>query len=273
MFAFLHRLRARLVAIVDRLGWRDQALALQGALNPSPRVRRDRRDTRQLRALLPAVVGPNDLCVDVGANVGSVAAEMVRVAPGVAHVLVEPLPDLRPALTRRFPHCEVVTAALTDREGTGTFVAVSDRPTRSGLRPNMRTRSMRSRTITVELTTLDRVLGGRPTRLVKIDVEGTELEVLRGARETLARHRPVVVFEHQPRDADALAESRAIHRLLAVAGYRLFDIDGNGPFDEAAFVATARRGRVWTFLAHADRPGAERGAAEAGRGVRTAVAP
>ena len=200
---------------------------------------------------MAAVVGPDDLCVDVGANVGSVSAELVRLAPSVGHVLIEPLPEMRPILTARFPHCDVVTAAVSDHEGTSTFVAVTDRPTRSGLRPNMRTRSMRARSITVGVTTLDRLLENRPARLLKIDVEGTELEVLRGAQKTLARDRPVVVFEHQPKDARALEESRELHGLLSEAGYRLFDIDGNGPLDERAFLASARRQRLWTYVASA----------------------
>lgn len=198
---------------------------------------------------MAAVVGQDDLCVDVGANVGSVSAEMVRLAPRVRHVLVEPLPEMRARLTERFPHCDVVTAAVSDHEGTSTFVAVTDRPTRSGLRPNMRTRSMRARSITVDVTTLDRLLERRTARFVKIDVEGTELDVLRGARHILTRDRPVVVFEHQPKDARALAESQELYQLLSDAGYRLFDIDGNGPLDEHSFLESARRRRVWTYVA------------------------
>lgn len=53
--------------------------------------------------------------------------------------------------------------------------------------------------------------------MVKIDIEGMEYEALLGARELLARHRPVIYFE-QTR-ADNFAET---FTLLAEAGYRLF---------------------------------------------------
>jgi len=49
----------------------------------------------------------------------------------------------------------------------------------------------------VELTSLDSVVGEEPVSLLKIDVEGSELEVLRGAQKTIRRHTPVIVVECQ----------------------------------------------------------------------------
>jgi hypothetical protein len=46
--------------------------------------------------------------------------------------------------------------------------------------------------------TLDHFLGGRghePVSVVKVDVEGMEIAVLRGARETVSRHRPFIYAE------------------------------------------------------------------------------
>ena len=51
-------------------------------------------------------------CVDVGANVGDVLAEMVQIAPLGHHVAFEPLPELASVLTRRFPDVEVRNAAV-----------------------------------------------------------------------------------------------------------------------------------------------------------------
>ena len=67
----------------------------------------------------------------------------------------------------------------------------------SGLKRREMAAGEEVREITVETARLDDVLpDGFAPSLLKIDVEGAELLVLRGAAEAVARHRPMVIFEH-----------------------------------------------------------------------------
>jgi FkbM family methyltransferase len=211
-------------------------------------MRRDARDLRHLRLLIASTVGPTDLCVDVGANVGSVARVFLDVAPTVQHLLVEPVPELAARLKVDFPACEVYAGALSDVQGTAQFAVNVDRPTRSSLDPD-RADAQSVTTMSIEVTTLDALLRGQSPRLVKIDVEGAELRVLRGSACTLTKARPLVVFEHGPLPPGDHSPSFEIHGLFEEAGYRLFDIDGAGPLSAQQFVDAASSGRIWNFVA------------------------
>jgi Methyltransferase FkbM domain len=106
------------------------------------------------------------------------------------------------------------------------------------------------RQIAVQTERLDDVLDDSyvPT-LIKIDVEGAELGVLRGAVETLHRHRPVVVFEHGLGGADLYdTHPTELFDLLDGAGMRIFDLDGVGPYSCEQFEATFVE-PIWNFLA------------------------
>ncbi|TIM59645.1 MAG: FkbM family methyltransferase, partial [Mesorhizobium sp.] len=74
--------------------------------------------------------------------------------------------------------------------------------------------------------------GLRPPSLVKIDVEGAEIDVLGGMKETLRRHRPKVIYEVDDATRDGLdRKARQIAELLTAAGYALNSLPasyGNG---------------------------------------------
>jgi FkbM family methyltransferase len=209
---------------------------------------RNRRDDAHLRAAMAALLRPGANCIDVGANVGSVLADVVRLAPLGNHIAFEPLPELADRLRVRFPGVEVRCAALADRDGEATFHRRLDADSRSGLHPL----GGPAETLTVPLETLDGVLGdGYVPDFVKIDVEGAELAVLEGALATLVRHRPVVAFEHGRAALEYGTTHGMVHDLLCGrAGLRIFDMDGEGPFDRPTFERVADPpGRRWNFLA------------------------
>jgi FkbM family methyltransferase len=201
-----------------------------------PTARRNERDEHSLRVLLAAVLRRDSNTVDVGANVGGILAELVRLAPEGRHLAVEPLPELAGRLAERHPEVDVRAMALSNRSGEARFLRVPEAPGLSGFRDG-KAAGLAREEITVPIEPLDDVLpADLAPDLIKVDVEGAELEVFEGARRTLARHRPIVVFEHSNRLAPQFGtRPGAVHALLADCGLRVFDMDGSGPLSAAQF--------------------------------------
>lgn len=151
------------------------------------------------------VLGPASVGVDVGAFEGSMLRHMLRFAPHAGHYAFEPIPGLGQRLRDRHPTCHVRTVALGATPGIETYREVVATPALSGLRRRVDLPAETAiREYSVQVETLDRVIPEDVTvALIKIDVEGGELGVLRGGRETIRRCRPVIVFECGFAGADA----------------------------------------------------------------------
>jgi FkbM family methyltransferase len=217
---------------------------------------RDRRDGENMRRLVSWLLGPEDTAVDIGAHHGSLLTEILRAAPEGRHVALEPLPHLAAELRESFPDVTVHEVAASNRVGTTTFAHVRGAEGWSGLKyrplPTGLELDPDVREITVELKPLDDLLDhGPPPRLIKIDVEGAEQQVIEGAMRTLSDHRPVVIFEHGSGSAehfDTLPDD--IHRLFTQdARLRIFDLDGNGPYALPEFQRTFYRAERVNFVA------------------------
>lgn len=241
------------------------AVPAHGLLGPLRRLRRrflprhlraDIRDQELLAELLEATLEPESDCLDVGAHEGAVLAHMVRLAPRGRHVAWEPLPLLAQRLRAGYPNVDVRQAALSDRAGEREFAHVVDDPGWSGFLARPSPAGGPVETISVRCERLDDALPDelRPA-FVKIDVEGAELQVLRGAAETLRRHRPLVAFEHGFGSADHYGTApQDVHDLLSGLGYEVAGLDGDGPYSRERFAELFASGERVNFLA---RPGGE----------------
>ena len=158
---------------------------------------RGRRDERNMHALFRRSLQSDSCCVDIGANRGDILRPFIQLSPKGRHFAFEPIPALAESLQVSFPGVQVFNCALSDKPGSATFFLVPDRDAWSGLRRQEYPDDAQPVEITVDLKPLDDVIGNEnQVDFIKIDVEGAELEVLRGAIKTLKRCRPTVVFEH-----------------------------------------------------------------------------
>jgi FkbM family methyltransferase len=205
----------------------------------SVKTRRNIRDDEQFDRLMQTLLTPESDCIDVGAHVGGSIKSFLHYAPRGHHIAYEPLPAFAAALASRYPQVDVRAAALSDHRGSEEFRYVKSRASHSGLRErDYPGGAQEIETIRVPVEDLDSSLpDGFVPALIKIDVEGAELEVLRGALKTITEHRPVVVFEHERGAAPRYGTSPGdIYRLLCEeAEMRIFDLDGGGPYSLAEF--------------------------------------
>ena len=161
------------------------------------RIAEEARSGEPELAILDELVPRGGVALDIGANQGIFAYALSDIADRV--IAVEPNPDY--AFFARWMlrgRAEVLELALSNESGNATFyVPISDqgmilhfagslKRTHSQF-PNIKTHN-------VEVRRLDD-FGFTDVRFIKADVEGSEREVLEGARATIARDRPIILLE------------------------------------------------------------------------------
>ncbi|HEX3434336.1 MAG TPA: FkbM family methyltransferase [Solirubrobacteraceae bacterium] len=191
-----------------------------------------------VQALIAALLRQDATYVDVGTNRGQLLAEALRVAPRGQHLAFEPIPELAAEVRRKFPGVDTRQLALSEQPGTAEFCHFTTMDGWSGLHRSPEVSDVRGHPeyIQVELSTLDAELAGISPRLIKIDVEGAELDVVRGGRELLASVKPFVIFEHVAVAAALYSSSSSdLWELFDELGYDVFSITGEGPLAREAF--------------------------------------
>jgi FkbM family methyltransferase len=186
-----------------------------------------------------AALAPNaEIAFDVGANVGQTVQQIRAACPAVRIVSFEPLPATFAALranTRDVPNVACVEAALGAAPGEATMTAdpLSGQNTlNTSARPD-------APTVSVPVMTLDGYCADQGIDridLLKIDTEGYEMAVLRGAEQMLKRGAIRFVlaeceFIHNP--SEPHGDFFAISGLLMPLGFRVVafysgGVDGNG---------------------------------------------
>jgi len=174
--------------------------------------------------LLPRLANRSKLSIDVGASQGNYTAHLIPLSQRV--VAFEPVPRFAEGLRKMFADTAVVQieqVALSDQSGTREMRVTNDLY-RSAIESGNELRYSTSvEAIAVRVSSLDEY-SFRNVGFVKIDVEGHELAVLRGASDTIHRERPNVLVEvEEQHRRGALKDAFDFFRNAGYLGFFLLD--------------------------------------------------
>ncbi len=167
--------------------------------------------------LLNILLESGDTLIDVGANIGTLSFHGAKLVGKNGRVVaVEPQPRLAEALRmtksrNELDQLDVIEAAAGASDGQVEFYPSASSSGAASLRHDALTENAR---FLVKMTSIDEVAVGlriENIRLLKVDVEGEELNVFRGTHKTLRLFAPFITFEINP-------------PLLAAAGLRYSDV-------------------------------------------------
>ncbi|OBA84174.1 methyltransferase [Mycobacterium sp. 1164966.3] len=174
---------------------------------------------------------PDRISLDIGASIGEFTIAMLAASRAV--IAFEPRPTQARDLMAMFDavgaSVRVEAVALSDQPGVTAMRVVPDDPGRSTIDDSNPLSDLGEggdlvQAIDVPVRRLDD-LELDNVGLVKIDVEGHELAVLRGAADTLTRNRPAVLVEAEERHhPHAVASITEFLSGLGYTGY--FDVGG-----------------------------------------------
>lgn len=142
--------------------------------------------------------------VDIGASLGRHTIPLAKlVGEGGLVMAFEPLPSIRAALcsrllTANLNNVATLPIALSSKSGSSNFVYTPEAPAESGLKRRETYNSSPTKFVDIPVVVrrLDEVVPSNDhIAFIKIDVEGAELDVLKGAENIIRKSRPMIAFE------------------------------------------------------------------------------
>lgn len=191
---------------------------------------------------------PTDQIIDVGTNIGYTTLQFSKACQRGNVISVEPSPSLFKTLTNHLhlnsaSNVSAFNIGLAEKEKTAKLYQVSEN--NSGMNRILDDPAGLSASESIILKTLDQLVEETKTERVnaiKIDVEGYELNVLKGAYQTLKNKKPMLLVEVDDFNLKQQnASVKEMFELLASLDYSLFNaktmqaLDLNKDYSEAHF--------------------------------------
>jgi FkbM family methyltransferase len=197
-------------------------------------------------------LSPNATFIDVGAHIGYYSLKAATIIGPNGHILsIEPNPQTLPKLRGNIEASQadavsVWPVACAQSESTLQFFAAPESNTgESSLsKDNASQEGAAAVSYSVQARPLDAIVKeAKLDRIdvIKIDVEGAEFEVLKGAATILDSYRPVLVMELMPNQLKSMGTSMdEVNRYLVSHGYSLSRQLGNANFEYVPTKASAQ---------------------------------
>ena len=168
---------------------------------------------------------PGDVVIDVGANIGEVS-RLLTARHGVTPIAIEPDRREFAALARNLCgfNAETHNALLWSEEAELPFFDANDSGDSSVFNSGGGLRSEVRQATTLDLILEDSVHAKGPIRLIKLEAEGAEPEVLLGGRKTLLRTHYVTADLGPERGVEQESTLAPVHEILTSHGFRIVDL-------------------------------------------------
>jgi FkbM family methyltransferase len=152
----------------------------------------------------------------------------LRSAPEGNHLAFEPISEMASALSVKYQSkkVKVLPYALSNYRGKSSFNLVVTNPAYSGLKKRDYDRVEKDKKIDIDVACLDDFVNVQSKiDVIKIDVEGGELDVIKGGMAMLKRDHPILIFEHGKGSAEHYESGpEKIFDLLVELGYMIFTL-------------------------------------------------
>jgi FkbM family methyltransferase len=152
-------------------------------------------EEKRLPVILSKLFPPTANCIDVGCHIGSFLSMVLKLFPDGKHLAIEASKTKAEWLKQKFQTTTIYNVAAGEITGTALFEENLKAPGLSRLLgPSSKTADKSY--YEVQVRRLDDLVPTDPMiDLLKIDVEGAELLVMKGAVATITRCHPVILFE------------------------------------------------------------------------------
>ena len=169
---------------------------------------------------------------DIGANIGGISLPLLNNFKNLQAVLFEPSAEVAGRLIRNISmnpslssRATILNLALSDKVGLANFYT-SNETSNSGVAGLGDSHNRFKFSVGVQAYTGDALIEKNycpVPELIKIDVEGFELEVFKGLSDTLKKYHPIIIFEHSIyRLKERNLGKDEVTKYLESLGYKIF---------------------------------------------------